>query len=82
VLIEQHFIEPYLTCNKQLNDSEYAVSHFDQTITSKSLTQAAQKIAGFFVSRARYAEDILEKAVKNGVKQYVILGAGMDTFAF
>lgn len=82
VLIEQHFIEPYLTCDKQLNDSQCAASHFDQTITSKSLTQAAQKIAGFFVSRARYAEDILEKAVKNGVKQYVILGAGMDTFAF
>lgn len=32
-------------------------------------------------SRARYAEDILEKAVRQEeVKQYVILGAGMDTF--
>lgn len=35
-----------------------------------------------FVSRARYAEDNLEKAVSEGVKQYVLLGAGMDTFAF
>lgn len=34
------------------------------------------------LSRARYAEDALWKAVGNGVKQYVILGAGMDTFAF
>jgi methyltransferase (TIGR00027 family) len=33
------------------------------------------------LGRARYAEDNLEKAVKAGVKQYVILGAGMDTFA-
>lgn len=34
------------------------------------------------LSRARYAEDILETAVRLGVQQYVILGAGMDTFAF
>ncbi len=34
------------------------------------------------LSRARYTEDTLEKAIRQGVKQYVILGAGMDTFAF
>jgi len=34
------------------------------------------------VSRARYTEDTLEEAIRQGVKQYVILGAGMDTFAF
>jgi len=34
------------------------------------------------LSRSRYAEDTLIRAVKEGVKQYVILGAGMDTFAF
>ncbi|MTI84493.1 MAG: class I SAM-dependent methyltransferase [Firmicutes bacterium] len=34
------------------------------------------------LSRSRYTEDKLEEAVKHGVKQYVILGAGMDTFAF
>lgn len=34
------------------------------------------------LSRSRYTEDILEKAVRQGVQQYVILGAGMDTFAF
>ena len=34
------------------------------------------------LSRARYTEDSLEEAVRKGVKQYVILGAGMDTFAF
>jgi len=33
------------------------------------------------LSRARFTEDSLEDAVKKGVKQYVILGAGMDTFA-
>jgi methyltransferase (TIGR00027 family) len=34
------------------------------------------------LSRSRYAEDTLLRAVKEGIKQYVILGAGMDTFAF
>ncbi len=32
--------------------------------------------------RARYSEDNLKEAVKQGMQQYVILGAGMDTFAF
>ncbi|GIL16186.1 MAG: S-adenosyl-L-methionine-dependent methyltransferase [Chloroflexota bacterium] len=34
------------------------------------------------LSRARYVEEILEREIKNGVTQYVILGAGLDTFAF
>jgi len=33
------------------------------------------------VSRARYAEDGLRSAIERGFKQYVILGAGFDTFA-
>ena len=34
------------------------------------------------LARARYAEELLEQAVRQGVRQYVILGAGMDTFAW
>jgi len=34
------------------------------------------------VSRARYTEDSLDQALRGGVRQYVILGAGLDTFAF
>lgn len=34
------------------------------------------------VSRSRYTEDGLMAAVKRGVRQYVILGAGFDTFGF
>ncbi len=38
--------------------------------------------AGIVLGRARYTEDLLEKAVaRSGVDQYVLLGAGMDTFA-
>jgi O-methyltransferase involved in polyketide biosynthesis len=34
------------------------------------------------VLRSRYAEDRLALAASRGVRQYVILGAGMDTFAY
>lgn len=32
--------------------------------------------------RSRYTEDELEKALRRGVSQYVILGAGLDSFAY
>ena len=35
----------------------------------------------FIVARSRYAEDELARAVASGTAQYVILGAGLDTFA-
>ena len=34
------------------------------------------------VLRSRYAEDSLREAVLRGVRQYVILGSGFDTFAY
>lgn len=36
----------------------------------------------FVVARSRYAEDNLAQAVAAGVTQYVLLGAGLDTFAY
>jgi methyltransferase (TIGR00027 family) len=36
----------------------------------------------FMVARSRVAEDALARAVARGVQQYVILGAGLDTFAY
>jgi methyltransferase (TIGR00027 family) len=35
-----------------------------------------------FALRARYAEDCLAEGVQRGVSQYVILGAGLDTFPY
>jgi methyltransferase (TIGR00027 family) len=35
----------------------------------------------FVVARSRYAEDMLARAAVSGVTQYVVLGAGLDTFA-
>src|SRR5580698_11163590 len=38
-------------------------------------------LRAFLVARSRYAEDLLAHAVAHGVTQYVLLGAGLDTFA-
>jgi methyltransferase (TIGR00027 family) len=49
---------------------------------SKVLLKGLMPVTTQHLTRARFAEDCLEKAVCNGVNQYVILGAGFDTFAF
>ena len=36
----------------------------------------------FVCVRARFPEDIVEDSVARGVRQYVILGAGLDSFAY
>lgn len=43
----------------------------------REITPAANALA-----RARYTEDRLSMAVERGVAQYVLVGAGLDTFAF
>ena len=40
------------------------------------------QIAPTPLGRAAFCEESLKTAVRTGTKQYVILGAGMDTFAF
>ena len=35
-----------------------------------------------FALRSRYAEDELAQAVRRGTQQYIILGAGLDSFAY
>jgi methyltransferase (TIGR00027 family) len=42
----------------------------------------ARAFRAFMVARSRYAEDELARAFALGVRQYVVLGAGLDTFAY
>jgi methyltransferase (TIGR00027 family) len=42
----------------------------------------ARGLRSHVVLRSRFAEDCLERAVERGVRQYVLLGAGLDTFAY
>ena len=39
-------------------------------------------VRAFAAARSRYAEEKLTLGVRRGVRQYVILGAGLDTFAY
>src|SRR6266436_10028247 len=42
----------------------------------------ARHVRALMVVRNRYAEDELARSIQKGVCQYVILGAGLDTFAY
>ena len=44
--------------------------------------RVARALRAFMAVRSRVAEDALARAVDRGVAQYVILGAGLDTFAY
>lgn len=53
---------------------------------ARDLERASHKVArdfrAFMAVRSRYAEDRLAEAFERGVRQYVVLGAGLDTFAY
>jgi methyltransferase (TIGR00027 family) len=42
----------------------------------------ARAFRAFMAARSRFAEDQLGEAVRRGIRQYVVLGAGLDTFAY
>ena len=49
---------------------------------SKFQTRSMKALRSHIVMRSRYTEDRLAEAVGRGVHQYVILGAGLDTFPY
>ncbi len=63
-----------------LLQSKYAKALAD---TSEDLHEESSRLMrAWLVARSRFAEDHLAKAVEAGVRQYVLLGAGLDTFGF
>ena len=48
----------------------------------RAMHKVARDFRAFMAARSRYVEDRLADAVSNGVTQYVVLGAGLDTFAY
>jgi len=56
-------------------------SGFDHDM-ERAMHKVARDFRLFMVTRSRHTEDRLAGAVAEGVKQYVILGAGLDTFAY
>jgi O-methyltransferase involved in polyketide biosynthesis len=63
--------EQYFALDKQLNNPENTGSRSDKANTLTSFIRINNVIG-----RARYTEDTLWEAVRQGVKHYVILGAG------
>lgn len=45
-------------------------------------TPWSRPLRAFLAARSRYAEDALGMAVERGTRQYVVLGAGLDSFAY
>src|ERR1035441_10663269 len=43
-------------------------------------TASSRQIRAFMAARSRYAEDELTAAIDRGATQYVVLGAGLDTY--
>jgi methyltransferase (TIGR00027 family) len=67
--LAMRILGPELTARIESSAGEYS------GVVSRSLR-------AFLVARSRYAEDELVRAVSAGVRQYVVLGAGLDTFAY
>jgi methyltransferase (TIGR00027 family) len=53
-----------------------------QKTTTKLEKPFSSALRAFLVARSRYGEDMLSNAISQGVTQYVLLGAGLDTFAY
>lgn len=54
---------------------------FDRDM-ERAMHPVARDFRLFMAARSRYAEDHLAAAVAQGVTQYILLGAGLDTFAY
>jgi methyltransferase (TIGR00027 family) len=59
-----------------------AAASFNGDDSAISWLMQSSAAAPIVLGRARYAEEYLELAVEQGARQYVLMGAGLDTFAF
>ena len=62
-------------CEEAINDMERASQRMDMDPEFTKTFRAS------IVARARFIEDLVIEEVQRGLRQYVILGAGLDTFA-
>jgi methyltransferase (TIGR00027 family) len=57
-------------------------ANFAQRANPELVHSLLQHLRASVTMRSRYTEDELSKAIARGVRQYVILGAGLDSFAY
>ncbi len=63
-----------------LGEENLSTLYSDPKLTER--TPISIRLRAFLAARSRCAEDELHRAVKRGIRQYVVLGAGLDTFAY
>src|ERR1700735_4703976 len=67
-------------------EDPYALKIIGPDAAAATLAKADGRVSSsfraFMAVRSRYSEDELANAVARGVRQYVVLGAGLDTFAW
>lgn len=51
-----------------------------KSLNSKIANQAFGLLTAQVVARSRFAEDLLKQAIQKGIHQYVLIGAGLDSF--
>ena len=71
------FDDPYALGLTGLEDE----AHLRAVLEAQAMPDFA-RMRMFFAVRSRYTEDCLRAAGQRGVTQYVILGAGLDSFAY
>ncbi len=59
-----------------------SASALESNLPQFETTPLSSYLRAFVAARSRYAEEELALGVRRGVSQYVILGAGLDTFAY
>ena len=69
--------EEVLKAQMELLEAEIA-----RTTNSDFALTLRRSMTAQIITRSRYLEDEVDKAVRQGVSQYVILGAGLDSFAY
>ena len=55
-------------------------SMFRKVLNTTPVNQSFGKLTAQVVARSRYAEDKLLEAIANGIQQYILVGAGLDSF--
>jgi methyltransferase (TIGR00027 family) len=71
------FEDPYALA---LAGEEWRSAHERGELRETFRMLGLERLEGQLVGRARWAEDALERSIDRGISQYVIVGAGLDSF--
>jgi methyltransferase (TIGR00027 family) len=75
---EPHVLDDWLASDLAGGDGQSMLEGMRQKFTPERLLT----FQSWTAARSRFVEDVVLEAVTNGIRQYVILGAGLDSFAY